>query len=1005
MRNLIAVIFSLVCFQFIVVAQSVDMFEVRLSMGDQMSTLDEVEQADLRAKSEWGVWANEHEEWRVIMGRGTKLPHRAWGGGIEIEGEGVEIWHSVFTQDEMNIFGVDVDQVGETRYSYKSNGAIHERAFSTQVIEGYDVLLSSLTTKWRDGKLVMWGLDWWPDATVPEGQILSDDDILTFAMNDLPMNTLEVTWNGWGILPDDYAEGEFRLVRKVMIEGFIDGLLRKYSTWVDAITGQVWLRKNQVVHHVGKRTIRHMGMPIANVKALKEEVTNVPLLPVISGQTNAQAHPSYPFESPEELTMPHLKMVLNGTTYYSDENGGFVSGESGDILSVPFSLEGRWCEVYTNGVTPSDNIDVQEGYNEINVPGNVKETSAYRSVNLIHDHMKLWMPEFTGLDFPLTTNIDVEGECNAFFDGGSINFFDTGGGCNPTSLIADVVHHEYGHAINGYFYNSLGSGFSNGAMNEGYADFWAMSLGDIAEIGKGFYEDNNDGIRQYDVNPKVYPEDLVGEVHADGEIIAGAWYDTHLLMGGDWSQTLSLFIDAFPGLQATAVDGNEGQAFTDVLLDVLQADDDDDDLMNGTPNALEIIEGFSIHGITLFSYATVDHLPLFFSAAEQVIEIEAEVDIIFPYNLYFEGVYLKYRTNTSEDYSEMLMEENSEFFTAELSALPPGTVVEYYLEIRDVFGGISGVTPFAANKLSNSNLPYYIIVGCYPHLVNDSDEYAELGDWQLGSPTDNATTGEWEETIPVGSFSEVGVSSTMVAPQLDHTVGFGGFCFLTGVSPGSDAGIGANDVDAGHTTLLSPVMDLTQYENPVFSYWRWFANAPASGANPGSDWWQVEISSDGGNSWQYLENTLQQDISWRRNAFRVSDYLDVTDEFQMRFIASDSTTIGEYLDGGSLIEAALDDIVLYDVIPPIDDVQAPSIHNAVVGLSPNPASDNISITGGLPNSTIRIFDMKGQMVYKGKISQDGIMTISVNDFSTGMYSAQMTDSQSRNASLKFEISR
>ena len=337
--------------------------------------------------------------------------------------------------------------------------------------------------------------------------------------------------------------------------------------------------------------------------------------------------------------------------------------------------------------------------------------------------------------------------------------------------------------------------------------------------------------------------------------------------------------------------------------------------------------------------------------------------------------------------------------------MPPGTVVEYYLEIRDVFGGISGVTPFASNKLSNSNLPYYIIVGCYPHLVNDSDEYAELGDWQLGSPTDNATTGEWEETIPVGSFSEVGVSSTMVAPQLDHTVGFGGFCFLTGVSPGSDAGIGANDVDAGHTTLLSPVMDLTQYENPIFSYWRWFVNAPASGANPGTDWWQVEISSDGGNSWQYLENTLQQDISWRRNAFRVSDYLDVTDEFQMRFIASDSTTIGEYLDGGSLIEAALDDIVLYDVIPPIDDVQAPSIYNAVVGLSPNPASENISITGGLPNSTIRIFDMKGQMVYKGKISQDGIMTISVNDFSSGMYSAQMIDSQSRNASLKFEVSR
>ena len=59
-----------------------------------------------------------------------------------------------------------------------------------------------------------------------------------------------------------------------------------------------------------------------------------------------------------------------------------------------------------------------------------------------------------------------------------------------------------------------------------------MSLGDIAEIGKGFYTDNQDGIRRYDIDPKVYPEDIVGEVHADGEIICGAWYDTHLLLGG-----------------------------------------------------------------------------------------------------------------------------------------------------------------------------------------------------------------------------------------------------------------------------------------------------------------------------------------------------------------------------------------------------------------------------------------------------------------------------------------
>ena len=57
----------------------------------------------------------------------------------------------------------------------------------------------------------------------------------------------------------------------------------------------------------------------------------------------------------------------------------------------------------------------------------------------------------------MPVNIDVAGECNAFYDGASVNFYDLAAGCNPTSLIADVVYHEYGHAINDWYYNSLGS--------------------------------------------------------------------------------------------------------------------------------------------------------------------------------------------------------------------------------------------------------------------------------------------------------------------------------------------------------------------------------------------------------------------------------------------------------------------------------------------------------------------------------------------------------------------
>ena len=93
------------------------------------------------------------------------------------------------------------------------------------------------------------------------------------------------------------------------------------------------------------------------------------------------------------------------------------------------------------------------------------------------------------------------------------------------------------------------------------------------------------------------------------------------------TQTLALFVDAYPGLQATVSNGMEGQAFTDVLLDVLQADDDDDDLLNGTPNAQAIIEGFAAHGITLFSYVNIEHEPQEFSPSSTDILIEANASI------------------------------------------------------------------------------------------------------------------------------------------------------------------------------------------------------------------------------------------------------------------------------------------------------------------------------------------------------------------------------------------
>ena len=236
----------------------------------------------------------------------------------------------------------------------------------------------------------------------------------------------------------------------------------------------------------------------------------------------------------------------------------------------------------------------------------------------------------------------------------------------------------------------------------------------------------------------------------------------------------------------------------------------------------------------------------------------------------------------------------------------------------------------AANLNQYANVPYFILNGFEFMGIEDFD--ANVGFWQLGDANDNASTGLWEIDEPVGSFSDPADPSTIVQTDEDHTQN-GIECAFTG-NAGLLDGIGANDVDDGHTTLFSPYYDLTSYTNPVFTYYRWYTNSPPSGANPGADWWQVLITDDGVN-WQYVESNKTSDKSWRRFAFRVKDYVNLTNQVRVKFIASDSTRLGQYLDGGSLIEAAVDDFSLYEELNPSDvnDIAPPNTNRKLIKIT------------------------------------------------------------------------
>ncbi|MCB0794973.1 MAG: T9SS type A sorting domain-containing protein [Flavobacteriales bacterium] len=935
-------------------------------VNDRQALPDAVWQYELRHRPNWQLFLGEHGNWYVEFNESAHRPHRAYGSPIVVPGASAveRAWN--FLGQELDGFSLpvqDLHVLGEW------SGGKHTYVHFGQTHEGLKVLFADAMVKLdQSGRVVSFSTDLYTGIDVLLEPTISEATAMASASAGLDGLVSSTVLPGPALLPVPVFRGaDHHLVLEVVVHTMVDQTPGRYRCLVDAHDGELLYRQNEVVEHVPP--VGAEATIVGNVFEFN------------------------PYIPAAQMPLGHVEVEVNGSTQHADENGYINTGAVGPV-SATFRLQGPWSTVRTAGDTPEFTTTLLEGSNAVNFDphANIRERSAYFHVNIVHDHMKSWLPTFTGMDISLPTNVDVGGNCNAFYDGSSINFYAEGNDCQSYATIGEVVYHEYGHGINDKFYQSLGSSFSNGAMNEGYADIWGLSITEDPILAEGSsLSDPDDYIRRYDQDPKVYPSDLVGQVHADGEIIAGAWWDTYVLLGNDMNAMMELFIDAFPGLQANTFNGNEGQAFRDVLVDALQADDDDGDLSNGTPNASIIVEAFGIHGITLLSNAELIHEGIESSVQGEDIDVLATVILDLNFLPFVEEVRLFYKINNGSSWSTVAMTDvGGGDFQGTIPQQPEGTVIAYYLGILDAFQQVSAVQPIGA-ALPDPNVPYYILVGYSLRATEDLDSNNELGDWTPGLPTDNATTGQWELTIPIGSFATPGDPSTIVQTDAQHTPG-GELCFVTGNASSPAAALGENDVDAGTTTLLSDPIDISEYENPTFTYYRWYINDPPSGANPGADWWQVYISADG-STWVPVEETRTSDRSWRRVAFRVQDHLPLGGTVQLRFNVSDSIRMGQNLDGGSLVEGALDDIQLWDNVGTIGiEEVVPSLIGSVF---PSPANDRLTLSFDLQGERegeVEVFDQLGKRMLVAGLRGNGPTqrVLDVSSWATGPYVLRLT---------------
>ncbi len=267
-----------------------------------------------------------------------------------------------------------------------------------------------------------------------------------------------------------------------------------------------------------------------------------------------------------------------------------------------------------------------------------------------------FFPTNSWLQGTVTANMNVNQTCNAFWNGSTLNFFKSGGGCSNTGEIAAVFLHEWGHGMDTNSGGSAGENGSGEAVGDTFAfletkdacigknfkpgvpcpncaasctgvrDLNAFSTLGAATVSKPSTVTDNAGINcdQYVgqggtacpyISPssgQPYQGPMGYEGHCESYIASSAnwdlsqklvaahgaagWGEMDKIWYGSLTPSKSAYRVASGGQcnPAAQVDGCGANNWYTVYL---AADDDDGNLANGTPNACRIWDAFTAHGI------------------------------------------------------------------------------------------------------------------------------------------------------------------------------------------------------------------------------------------------------------------------------------------------------------------------------------------------------------------------------------------------------------------------
>jgi MYXO-CTERM domain-containing protein len=681
-------------------------------------------QSRLRGASSWqGFTASAGKGWQVRFDEFTGQPHSAWGKGIALGATGTAeeavAAAAGFFSGHDAVFGGKASILSGGRASQNTEldawyvhfdqlveveGGVDDIGGSYTHVSHAEVWRGGLDAKFRDGLLTQFSSRLQPDLGIWRSSLTSSQATAVARENGpAPLSLHSKASADLVLLPSPRNGQEHRLCW--MVRSRTESPVGHWVSFVSADTGELLHVYNEVRFLEGSLLGENDG------RTVDGDFTLSPLR--------------------------RLKIFTEEDSLYTDEEGVY-SSEHG--VSQESQLRGRRTRVF-NASGDELGFEILGGEQILSTDDEEiqSQIDQYVYQNQIYDWADLYAPHVVESWPRSDVNVNLDDVCNAYFDG-ELNFYRAGEGCNNTGRIADVSYHEWGH---GFHYYNLLSGDYDGSMSEGISDAVAFFQTGDYRISPNFGT-NGSAIREVS-SDRVYPDDVVNEVHMDGLIFAGAIWDLWEILEDRYPEDEAY--DVLVGLFVQAL--RSGPDIPSSYDAFIFADDDNADLADGTPHECEIIDAFGRHGLGPSGgrgFFDLGHEPLATQeASEGSYPLSAELfryaencidsDII--------GVDVAYTADGGETWLTEEAELSDDLITGSIPVQPAGSVVQYYIEIQDSEGRIvrspegGPINPFSFYVGELEELycnDFETDDGGYTHELLEGQQQEGADDWMWGMP-------------------------------------------------------------------------------------------------------------------------------------------------------------------------------------------------------------------------------------------------------------------------------